>query len=427
MVISRRIRPLVLFCAVWILILANSWTVAVGGTGASDESLLAQIRDSVVRNGFENVRVFRLGSAIQVEYENRIFRNELVAAGVVAHILSDRAAEDQDLVLIPLNRGLPMCAIHLSNSEYKNFISGKIANREFADRLKIEEYSRQAGQAGGPSSFRKLDFTVSPGHTIQLGNYEDSFKFYGYLLPDVSTYLWPGAALRLQLLVPVYDEIGMYTKEVRLSRLSLNQVVRLPAGGLASVSVGAFEPSRYGVSSEAGYFLMNRRFWVGAGLDYTGLLLYQNKEWQYSKKTVRTDRAFIYYFLPWLDFSVGVQYADYLMGDHGWMLDVARTVGDFKIGIYAARTDMDKFGGFRLTIPLSPMRQPAARRVRLNWPSSYNWNYRMTSETVTYDVPLATGQTISSGFELIDFQKKLVTSYIRNNVGWWKKVDKHVK
>jgi hypothetical protein len=434
MMISYRIRRVIYSFAFVILVFGNSLAFASSGVALSEEARLNQARNSIINNGFENVRLMRLGNSLHVEYENRIFRNELVAAGVIAHILSQNMADSSQLVLIPLNRGIPMCAIHINSADYRNFISGKISNREFANTLKIDEYSQISSQAGGASrdsrvssSFRKLDFTVSPGHTIQLGNYEDSFKFYGYFVPDISTHLWPGAALRMQLIIPVYDEIGMYTKEVRLSRLALNQTLRLPAGGLVSVSVGAFEPTRYGISSEAGYFLLNRRFWVGAGLDYTGFLLYQKKEWTYSKETVRTDRAFIYYFLPWLDFSVGVQYADYLMGDHGWLMDVSRTLGDFKIGFYVARTNLDKFGGFRLSVPLSPMRQPAARRVRLNWPSSYNWNYRMTSETITYDVPLATGQTISTGFELIDFQKKLVTSYIRNNVGWWKKVDTYVK
>lgn len=396
----------------------------------SEESFLTLVSREVLNNGFENVKIAVIDNTLQVEYENRVLRNEVVAAGVIAHILTKHTTDDFTAVLIPLNRGIPICAIRFLSADYRKFMSDAMDKKDFAQALHIEESSRTmkpARDARISSSFRKLDFTVAPGHTIQFGNYEDSFKFNGYFLPDVSTSPWPGAALRMQLLVPVYDEIGMYTKEVRLSRLTLNQVFRLPAGGLASVSVGAFEPTRYGLSAEAGYFLLNRRFWVGAGLDYTGFLLYQNKEWLYSREKVQTDRAFIYYFLPWLDFSVGVQYADYLMGDHGWLLDVSRTLGDFKLGFYVARTDVDKFGGVRLTVPLSPMRQPAARRVRLNWPSAYNWNYRMTSETITYDVPLATGQTISSGFDLIDFQKKMVTSYIRNNVGWWKKAEKYVK
>lgn len=431
MKISARIHHLVHCCVLVFFMMASSGAVAVP---FSDESFLTLVRSDVLNNGFENVRIAIIDNTLQVEYENRILRNDVVAAGVITHILTKHTTDDFEALLIPLNRGIPICAIRFMSADYRKFMSGAMDKREFANALHIEEYSRTikpavalARAARVSSSFRKLDFTVAPGHTIQFGNYEDSFKFNGYFLPDVSTCLWPGAALRMQVLVPVYDEIGMYTKEVRLSRLTLNQVFRLPAGGLASVSVGAFEPTRYGLSTEAGYFLLNRRFWVGAGLDYTGFLLYQNKEWLYSKEKVRTDRAFIYYFLPWLDFSVGVQYADYLMGDHGWLMDVSRTLGDFKLGFYVARTDVDKFGGVRLTVPLSPMRQPAARRVRLNWPSSYNWNYRMTSETITYDVPLATGQTISSGFDLIDFQKKMVTSYIRNNVGWWKKVAVYVK
>ncbi len=403
--------------------------LAAPGTHFSDDSFATLARHSILNNGFENVCLTRAGNTLYVEYENRILRNELVAAGVIARIVIAATEDNFQLVLVPLHRGLPMCAIRVQSADYRDFMAGKTGAREFADRLLIEERPQIPAdrERRASSSFHKLDFTVAPGHTIQLGNYEDSFKFYGYFIPELSSQLWPGAALRMQAIVPVYDEIGLYTKEVRLSRLSLNQVVRLFKNGLVNISVGAFEPTRYGISSDVGFFLLNRRFWVGAGLDYTGLLLYQNKEWQYSKETVRTDRAFVYYFLPWLDFSIGVQYADYLMGDHGWLMDVTRALGDFKIGLYAARTNKDKFGGFRLTVPLSPMRQTAARRVRLNWPTSYNWNYRMTSETITYDVPMNTGQSVSSGFELIDFQKKLITSYIRNNIGWWKTVDKYTK
>lgn len=409
--------------------LVSGGPVYGSGRGIPADSVLGHMRSSLINYGFENVRLIAIDAVhIQVEYENRILRNELAAAGVVMHLIADVFSDSLDFVLTPLNRGVAITAIQVNGASYRRFMDGNISDHDFVQSLRI----------GGPSSgalsheprravsFRKMDFTIAPGQTIQLGNYEDPFKYSGYLVPEIVSFLWPGAVLRAQAIVPVYDEINQFTKEIRLSRLAINQALRLPAGGLLGVSLGVFEPSRYGISTEAGYFLLHQHFWAGAGLDYTGFLLYQNKEWTYSEPGVWTDKAFIYYFFNKLDFVLGLQYAEYLLGDHGWSLHLSRMVGDVKFGFYAARTDRDKFGGFNLTVPLSPMRQPSAKRVRLNWPSQYTWSYRATSETITIDTPLATGQSVLNGFELIDFQKKMTASYIRNNIGLWKKSKKYI-
>jgi hypothetical protein len=414
-----------------IFILGSACPALENSKALHPDSLRFHLQALLTRYGFENVlsTVSENADEIRISYENRVLRNDLTAVGVVLHLLSGQLRDSTTIILIPLNRGIPIASLRLNISDYRRFIEGSISEPDFIDLLQINKVVPlpHNNNAANSPSFRKLDFTVVPSHTIQLGNYEDNFKFSGYLIPEVSSFLWPGAALRAQVIVPVYDEIGQYTKEVHLSRLVFNQVLRLPTGSLVGINLGVFEPSRYGVSAQVGHFLLNQHFWIGAVLDYTGFLQYQHQEWTYSKPGITTDRVFLDYFFNKLDFVLRLQYADYLWGDHGWSFHVSRLMGDVKFAFYVAMTDQDKFGGFELILPLSPQRLPAAKRVRLNWPAHYTWSYRATSETITLDAPLMTGQSVSTGYELDDFHKKLTTSYIRNNIRLWKQSQKFIR
>ena len=159
---------------------------------------------------------------------------------------------------------------------------------------------------------------------------------------------------------------------------------------------------------------------LGAEATYTGFLLYQEKKWNYSHPSRLTGRAYCTFFMDKLDLAIGVNYSEYLMGDNGWSGEVSRTFGETEIGLYFAKTNMDKFGGFRFKIPFPPQRRPRPGVIRLSTPYYYNWGYRATTRANTFGAPTQTGLAIATGSNLRNFQKNMVTSYIRNNIHVWK-------
>lgn len=395
-------------------------------------SLLLECEQALVRQGFENLSLAAAGEdTVYVDYENRVFRNEVTAAGVVLAALSEKLTDVDVLVLTPRNRDLAICTIYVPLSSYREFISGGLEAGALADALVIDKGRRAAAASERTSrvesSFGRVDVTVRPGVSFQLGNYDDRLKINLNLLPELSTTLWRGGRLLAQALVPLHDEIGLYTDEVRLSRAVLNQWLRLPGDGFASFSAGGFHPDRYGAAAECGYYFFDRHVHLGAAAEYSGFLMYQNKKWNYSDPGRWTYRAHGHYLFSQVDVIVGLQYAEYLHEDHGWQIEATRIWGDAEIGVYGAKTNIDRFGGVRLKIPLPPKRSSRPARVRVVSPGYLQLGYQATNEVYTIGGPVETGVTISTGHEWMDLPKRMLPGYIRNNLGLWKKAADYLR
>jgi hypothetical protein len=385
--------------------------------------------------GFENVKITTVANnTVLIEYENRVFRNDLLAAGVVVALVADADAKTSAVIIVPLNKGVPLCEITINTAAYKKYIGGDIGKIEFASSLLFEKIDkkRKLGKRfklfdKNTSSFRKLDITFQPGTRVHLGNYDDRYKLSFDLMPELSTSLWKGNTILAQILIPIHDEIGLYTNEVRLSRFIVNQVFNLPFSGLCSLNAGAFNPDRWGLSAEICYYIYNKHFLIGSKIDYTGFLLYQNSRWNFSKLGKTTNQTYCYYFFNNIDIAVGINYSRYLMGDSGWLGELSRTFGETKVGVYFAKTEIDKFGGFRFRIPLRPVKRTKPNIVRLNIPPFYDLSYKASNVTYTFGAPIETGVVIKGGLNLLDFNKNMTPTYIRNNIDMWLSAAKFVQ
>ncbi len=392
------------------------------------DSLLSACQSVLQQHGFENLAISAIGQdTVSLGYENRIYRNDMTAAGVVLACVQAQLAHIEVLQLIPQQRGIPVCTIIVSLPGYRQYIAGELDEKAFSASLRITSAAHLPFHVRSASSFGRMDITVRPGLAFQLGNYDDRFKINFNIQPELSTTLWRGGRLLVQAIVPLHDEIGIYTDEVRLGRFALSQWIRMPGDGIVSLNAGCFRPDRWGLAGEGAWYLFNRHICLGSAAEYTGFLLYQEKEWVYSKLSRWTWRGYgRYYFSP-LDLIVGVQYAEYLMKDRGWQFEATRIFRDAEISIFMARTDQDKFGGVGLRIPLPPVRSSRPARVRLVSPGYLSFGYQATNKVYTTGQPIATGILVSNGNELVDFARRLLPTYIRNNLVLWKKAVRFVR
>ena len=372
--------------------------------------------------GMENLRVaVDPEGTIRVEYENRVYRSELMAAGIVAAVVARRAPSSPVLLLTPLNRGVPICEIIVDLDAHRRFLNHEMDDKAYASTLRVRESGAKSHEhAAIRPSFGRIDLTVYPGTTLHLGNYDDRFKIMGYLLPELAAQLWPGANFSGRLVIPLHDEIGVYSNEVRPCRAVLSQSVRIPMQGFLLAHAGLFEPDRWGVSTEVGYHLFERRVALGMTVDYTGFLLYQHRRWRYSRIGRLTARACFSYYLDAYDIEIGLGYGKFLLGDKGWLAEARRTWNETELGLCFAVTDVDKFGGVQLTVPLPPFKRPRPAALRLTPPRTLSWNYRATSKVNTYGAPALTGLAVSAGTSVKQLQKRMFGPYIRNNIALWR-------
>ncbi|MBN1542572.1 YjbH domain-containing protein [candidate division KSB1 bacterium] len=375
------------------------------------------------REGFENLVVAAGDSEICVGYENRVYRCEIRAAGVVLAWVARLAPEARNLVLVPQNRAVPVARIEVRRSDYDAFRDGKLEGRTFAGRIRIGETTereRTRFRERHASGLRRVDFIVNAGHQIRFGNYDDRFKLYGFFRPGLTTMPWRGGAALVEAIAPFYDDIGLYGEDSRLGRLTLSQVFLLPRGVYTAIEAGAFMPERWGVAIQAARFFAGRRFLIGGSYSSTGFLFYEEGKWIYSAPGTETYQLYGRFFFPGIGLMVGADYSLHLMGDSGPRVMVSRTFGETEIGFYAARTDLDKFGGFQLRIPIPPARRARPAGFRITVPEAYRLDYRATTRVYTRVEPIQTGLSVQTGFDLIDFFKRLTVSTIAERIEVWK-------
>ncbi|MBN1318189.1 MAG: hypothetical protein JXA42_22090 [Anaerolineales bacterium] len=374
--------------------------------------------------GFENIAVsFFDTDHVQIIYENRYYRHDVRAAGEVMRIVVGPESPLRRVELIPCKQGVAVGAIEVEVGAYLQFRRGEIDAASFGRTLIIRDAANVRGGLFSPRqqrSFFKTDVTLTVGHQIQLGQYDDRVKIYGQFQPGLLTHLWPGNRVYAEAAIPFHDEIGLYDEGPRLGRLGLSQLLRLPYDTYIVAHGGIFVPERWGVSLEAASFWLQRRVLSGAQWDHTGFFYHSEGTWFYSSLQLNTSKFYLQYYPPWFDMMVGVDWSRYILGDEGWRVTLRRTYRETDIDLYFAVTDYDKFGGVQLRIPLPPARRMRPNYVRVNWPNQYRLSYRATTEVYTPGPPLQTGLTVDTGMTLPDFFKDFIPTHVVKNLHSWK-------
>jgi len=398
------------------------------------QSLFFEISEALSEHGFENIHVAdRDSSDLAVYYENRIYRDELYAAGVVMALVDSLAADYENVVLIPRRRAFLVCELWIQHAAYDSYIAERTnaaTEKAFVAVADVSEKSSFGRHELKSPSFRKVDLTVYPTFSVYLGNYDDRFKLFFALMPVVSTTLWKGAAAYVEASLPLYNDVNyQYFRFIdypQLSKAAVNQMARLPFDVRASVSFGLFNPNRWGWAGEVNRQFFRRHLSLGYSFEYTGFLLYYNKIWNYSKIGLLTSKAYAIYYSNFLNCQFGVSYNHYVMKDAGWLFEFSRNYGETTVGAFAGSTPIDKFGGLALRFPLSKLKRPKPRFMRAVLPRYYEYSYRATNKVYTQHSPVQTGISVYTGTKLSYLDLHLTPNYVVNNLDLFRSAFKSI-
>ena len=377
-------------------------------------------------HGFENLRIsMAADSGMAIAFENRVYRHDLKAVGEILRLVNESDSTWQRIYLLPCTRGVPRGQITVDGDAYRGFMAGAMDEKSFAKTLVVGEASEQPRTpvlAWKNRSFLRVDANITIGHQIQLGQYDDRLKLYGEFIPGLRSTLWHGTMVQMDGYIPFHDEISVYDAGPRIGRISVSQLLRLPADIYASLQFGAFPPERWGLSAETARFWLQRRLLTGAQLDNTGFFYHDEGTWFYSKMHLWTYKIYAQYFLPWTDMMLGLNYSKYLKGDRGWRVTMRRTFAETDIALYYAVTDQDRFGGVQLMIPLPTQRRMRPGAVRLTWPNQYSTGYRATSKATTdrSEGLMQTGLAVDSGLSLAEMVKYLTPAHVISSIAGWR-------
>ncbi len=323
------------------------------------------------------------------------FQNESKPLGRAMRILSRHAPQNFNYFSVTeVANDLPLRKAGMLRKDADDVFSGAKDLSEVVSRAEYTGTSQTGDQAAFPniapgSSF---DWSMGPDLKQHLGG-PDAFYFYQiYWAVQADMFLRPywnisssvgfdivnnfdGLKSRPDSDLPhVRSEIVNYLKEGRnsLVRLETNYFSALAQDWYGRLSAGFFESMYGGVAGEVLYRPFGRSWAIGANLNRVRQRSFKQRL-DFLDYEVTTGHLTAYWKIPDTQIEVKLSAGQYLAGDRGVTLDVARRFSSgITLGAFATKTDVSdaQFGegsfdkGFYLGFPLDLFFTKSSRDYR---------------------------------------------------------------
>jgi hypothetical protein len=337
--------------------------------GGVADSSSARIEQRLMDRGLENVTA-RSGDTLLVTYENRRYRHSAEALGQA------REAAGRPLLAFERRRGLTVAAVATSPGD-------SLAPFRVLYPSDAGFPIPPAGPLRSPT-FARADLEIGARVDYRVGQIFDPLQLRVDLEPRLTLNPWPGAALRLGVLLPLQNDFPVSDlnpdlNRVRPGRMSLDQFLWLPRAALMSVSGGYFGDNRWGASLGAARPLAEGTWLLDLQLERTGFLAFTEGT-LYSIPDRTSGFAGLTYRPPFADLSLRLRAGQFLYGDRGADLELRRAIGDFEVGYFAQRTAGTNLYGVRLDLPIPPPRRSTGSRLRVQPVTRFALSFRDHSE-----------------------------------------------
>ncbi len=389
---------------------------------------ISTCQDYLIAAGLENIEIQLAPSqTIWIAYENRRFRNEVTALGIVLNYAAACFPSSERFIIIPKCRNIAVKYVTVARQRFDQFIHDQISLSEFIAHLEIS-YSTNAERplpgyrsSNFNSSLFRCDIAISPGWKTQFARPDDPAQLQFNFFANVSLTLAPGMQFSGQFVAPVYNEFQQPEGRSHLGQIRVNQFFRLPSRTFLSLSAGIFEHGCYGVSSQMKQLLWRDRLSFSTRFDLleTGSLY----QWLPLNAPVKNNFCYLlqaeYQFEP-IDFRTRLTWGRYLLGDEGWRIDVQRKFRELELGFMGVwNQSLEFLTGMTVRIPFPLSKQAVPGRVRLTTPKFIPWSYRY--------LPCYDGFILNTGEGFEELTDQLTTSFIRANIDQLKSSRRYVK
>jgi len=225
---------------------------------------IASLQRCLADAGLENLQV-ELGRhrTVWISYENRRYRNEITALGIVLGYAAACLPFADHLVIVPKYRNVPLKYLQVDRAVVQQFIQQQISVNDFLEQLRISYRAPSEKPLPGyspaetQSSLFRFDLITSPGVKTQFARPHDPAQLQFNMLTDLSFTMARGLQFSSQWIFPLYNEFESRESQSRAGHCYLNQLVRLPGASFLTLSVGMFDYQCFGFSSKVRRFFLH--------------------------------------------------------------------------------------------------------------------------------------------------------------------------
>lgn len=329
---------------------------------------------SLVRLGFEDIRISLAGSTVYVSVEPTAYRGTFRGAGVAIEELGRLFPEATAIELAVTEYQSPQVAVHARRYEGEWKASVDYATDAITATL---------GQSSAEhSSTGRVDLTLYPMVSLDNHRFDILYEYIVSIAPSLELTLWRGNRITLQPVFPIATNVWHERSNafIRIGVASVSQQLCLGERLKATISGGMFMNNVLGFDAALAYRVgQSLTLGLQAGLVGDAYPGTDNYEFDNPDRLTVLGKA-SYYHAP-TRLEAGLTGGRFIYGDYGARLDITRHFGEYAIGIFGILTGGEHNAGFHFAIPMGGKRQMRKGAFRLMLPEYFDLEYNM----VTYN------------------------------------------
>ncbi len=363
---------------------------------SADVAAMAQ-RQTVAPTGDPQLRLSQALSANRFKVESveinghhatatvsqRTFRNKAKALGRAARIMANELPpEVEELTYVNVERGIETQRVSLMRKDLEKAVNLVGSPEEMAINLRIEAPGSDLGEKPVVDAGRypSLEWGWNPQMKHQIGGPDAAYFYQIYLKADAEIQFTrklsttaeigfnladnlDGLKLNSDSVLPhVRSDIKEYLKQGKngITRLQADYLTNIGSSFYGRLSAGLFEEMFGGVGGELLYKPFGKRWAMGVELNRVQQRDY-DMLFSFLDYGVTTGHVDFYYRLPFYNMTAQLSVGQYLAGDQGATIGVARQFDSGAvIGAFATKTNVsaEDFGegsfdkGIYISIPM---------------------------------------------------------------------------
>ena len=314
--------------------------------------------DALVKMGFENVGWTEDTEERVFVIQNSAYRLEGVGIGKAVDLIQKMGLpERKPCCIIVLNNNVPQISLYYQPSFKDSTVNISRQDWEVSYNLG-NSWNKVKRNKKANSSLYKVDITIYPELSLKNLVITQIYQVLFNLSPAIEVSFWKGMKFTAQMVIPVYND-GYASRYDKLHPgfLELSQTVRLPYNFWATLAIGSFNNSRYGIDFNLIHHFKDERFSIEGRIGYTGTGYWEGFTMHYGTKMRATWSLGGSFYWPRYNVELNARVEQYLLQEKAVRVEAIRHFRYASIGFYAMKAkDVKANGGFRFQIALPPYR-----------------------------------------------------------------------
>lgn len=375
--------------------------------------------EAITSKGYQNVMVFRTAEQLSVYYENSVQRFEPRAIIDIIQLIAEEELEPEveEIQLIAQRLQIPVLNVLLKNDDLINWKNRTLSLKEFVTTLKIRQGGPKLPKEGIANTGNyRIELELKPEIGLGLGGFPDPVIHRFFLIPTINTFLWKGAQVKSEIILPISSEFNIIGEQViRPGILSFSQTIQLPKQLWLQASLGYFSNNRFGGRLSFSKYLFNGSLALTGRVGYTGYASYPKKKnldvavkgWEYSDVDYYDYNIGVNYWFDQWNTQIRLEYGQALFNKEQLKFTCLQRFNEVDIGFFALKTQRGKNFGMLLNIPITPKKYWKPKRISLRPAQSLNYTYQATQATV---------ESYETGLSILDLNRQLNPAFIKSQL-----------